>query len=70
MGGSLWDALNSPPLLGPLVWIALFGAAVMLGFRAFEARAVRHRTLEEELPLFGALTRVRGYRGTVFAQPP
>jgi len=60
VGGTLWDALSSPPLLGPLLWITFFGAAVVLGFRAFEARAVRHRALEEDLPVFGALTALGG----------
>jgi len=59
-----WDSftgvLNSPPFLGPIIWIGLFLLGACVGFAVLEKRISRKDEISSDLPLFAAVSSVLG----------
>ncbi len=60
---SFSGALDTPPLLGPLIWIGLFLLASGVGFAVLETRVSRGEDVSADLPLFAAVSSVLGVFG-------
>ncbi len=63
----IWDTLattlDTPPLLGPVVWIGLVLVACFFGMTMLDKRVSRRDALSTDLPLFGALGIIGGTVG-------
>ncbi len=60
---SLSAALDTPPVLGPWLWIGLFLLGSAVGFLSLERRVSRRGGVASDLPLFAAVSSILGAFG-------